>query len=81
VGNWRITIEGHGTHHNGKDDDANAIAARAVKELKAAGHAVTKQEFAVASRLGPGEVIEETHEPEEIEALTDRLAAEANSTA
>jgi hypothetical protein len=40
MGNWRITIEGHGAHHNGRQDDADTMAATFVGELRAANHQV-----------------------------------------
>lgn len=42
MGNWNITVRGVGVHHNKKlPADANRMAAKFVKELKAAGHTVT----------------------------------------
>lgn len=46
MGNWNITIEGvgpHGNHltHNGAPNDAEAHAARAVRDLVEGGHNVT----------------------------------------
>jgi len=41
MGNWNITVRGVGSHHNRKNrSDANRMAARFVRELKAAGHSV-----------------------------------------
>jgi hypothetical protein len=34
MGEWNITIHGHGIHDNGRDDDADAILARFVDELR-----------------------------------------------
>lgn len=34
MGEWNITIHGHGIHDNGRDDDADAIMARFVEELR-----------------------------------------------
>lgn len=34
MGEWNITIQGHGIHDNGRDDDADAIMARFVEELR-----------------------------------------------
>jgi hypothetical protein len=34
MGEWNITIQGHGIHDNGRDDDADAILARFVEELR-----------------------------------------------
>lgn len=33
MGNWIITIKGHGIHHNGLEDDADAIGRATVKRL------------------------------------------------
>lgn len=43
MGNWNISIEGVGVHHN-KDlpTDADKMAKKFVDELKAAGHTITK---------------------------------------
>jgi hypothetical protein len=42
MGQWNITIRGTGIHHNKKQPkDANRMAARFVRELKAAGHTIT----------------------------------------
>lgn len=49
MGNWNITIEGHGIHHNNRDDDANAMAAEFVKDLKAKGHDITSAKFQLVS--------------------------------
>ena len=40
MGNWIITIEGTGSHHNGKPEDADQIALVAVKTLQNAGQSV-----------------------------------------
>lgn len=45
MGNWTITITGDGIHHNGRKDDADAMAAGFVGILRANGHAVTRAEF------------------------------------
>jgi len=46
MGNWNISIEGIGAHHN-KDNpqDANRMAQAFVGALKRAGHNVTKASF------------------------------------
>jgi len=43
MGNWNITIQGMGVHHNHPplEHDANVMAQRFVRELRAAGHQVT----------------------------------------
>lgn len=45
MGDWTITIHGTGIHHNGRSDDADAIAARAVAELKKNGHHIRHAEI------------------------------------
>jgi hypothetical protein len=45
MGNWRITISGHGGHHNGRPDDAEALARGLVEDMQATGHQITKAEF------------------------------------
>lgn len=34
MGEWTIVIQGHGIHDNGRNDDADAILARFVDELR-----------------------------------------------
>ena len=34
MGEWNITIQGHGIHDNGRDDDADALLSRFVDELR-----------------------------------------------
>lgn len=46
MGNWHISIEGIGCHHNQQlETDANKMASKFVKALKDAGHTVTKATF------------------------------------
>jgi diphthamide synthase subunit DPH2 len=46
MGNWAITIQGIGSHHNkALPDDANRMARRFVKELKKAGHTIVSADF------------------------------------
>lgn len=33
MGEWSVTIQGHGIHDNGRDDDADAVIARFITEL------------------------------------------------
>lgn len=40
MGNWDISIKGTGCHHNGREDDAEQMAAEFVKKLQGAGHVV-----------------------------------------
>ena len=46
MGNWHISIEGQGAHHNADyEQDANRMSAEFVERLKAAGHVVTRATF------------------------------------
>lgn len=46
MGNWNISINGIGAHHNKKlAEDANRLAAKFVADLKAAGHTVSHATF------------------------------------
>lgn len=46
MGNWNISINGVGAHHNKKlAADANRLAAKFVADLKAAGHSVSHASF------------------------------------
>jgi hypothetical protein len=40
MGNWIITIQGVGSHGNGKEHDAEQIYRRFIEELRAAGQSV-----------------------------------------
>lgn len=55
MGNWQISIEGHGIHHNRGDNDADQLAADLVQRLREAGHYITRASFTAgsATRLGP----------------------------
>lgn len=65
MGNWRITIEGHGQHHNKAASDAENLASDFVEQLKRRGHQVDKAEIAIATEYhedgkhvyGPAETI------------------------
>ncbi len=48
MGNWKLTIEGTGQHHNGLPQDADKVAKDTVATVVALGHNVTHAEFAVA---------------------------------
>lgn len=63
MGNWNITIEGVGAHHN-KDypKDANLMAAEFAKALRDAGHTVYHASFThggaeniLPEQKGPGD--------------------------
>lgn len=46
MGNWNITIQGIGSHHNENAPlDAQRMAARFVGQLKAAGHTIEHADF------------------------------------
>lgn len=45
MGNWNITIEGVGPHHNDRDFDADFMAKAFVKALKDAGHIIRYASF------------------------------------
>lgn len=40
MGDWTITITGHGIHDNDRPEDADAMAVKFAGELRAAGHEV-----------------------------------------
>lgn len=50
MGNWNITIQGTGMHHNGKREDANEIAKVCVDTLKKAGQNVEMATFTSGGR-------------------------------
>lgn len=47
MGNWHISIEGVGQHHNSQDNerDAEKMSKHFVKRLKEAGHHISKATF------------------------------------
>lgn len=51
MGNWNVSVEGVGCHHNGKPYDVEAITNEYVKQLKAAGHTVTKATVTTGSTI------------------------------
>lgn len=64
MGQWNISIHGTGAHHNSKNPtDANRMAAKFVRELKAAGHSVT----GATITYGAEENVVNTSEAEESE--------------
>lgn len=50
MGQWTITIEGHGIHDNGKNEDADVLAKEFVDKLESYGHQVHHASFTVGSR-------------------------------
>lgn len=65
MGQWNISIQGHGIHDNGLDHDAEVLTRAFVEQLEDAGHVVTSTHFTVGSarklRAGPTE--EEAENP------------------
>ena len=47
MGQWNISIQGHGIHDNGRDDDAEAMTKEFVESLIENGHVVTEAHFTV----------------------------------
>lgn len=45
MGYWKITIKGHGLHHNNLAESADTLAAQAVGQLLGHGHEVSSAEF------------------------------------
>lgn len=45
MGYWKITIKGHGLHHNKLAEDADTLAAQAVGSLLGHGHGLSTAEF------------------------------------
>lgn len=56
MGNWNLSIEGIGAHHNGIHNDVDSLAKQFVKILLEKGHTVTKASFT----YGGAENIKET---------------------
>ena len=49
MGQWAITIHGHGIHDNGREDDAEVMTKKFVEELGAKGHYVDRVSITVGS--------------------------------
>lgn len=49
MGHYRITIEGHGQHHNKQASDAENLASDFVEQLKRRGHTVDAATFALCN--------------------------------
>lgn len=49
MGNWAITIHGHGIHDNGREDDAEHMVSEFIKSLKSVGHVVSSVRFTVGT--------------------------------
>jgi len=63
MGHYRIVVEGHGVHDNGRADDADNQAVRFRDHLRMLGHDVTY--------VGFGLVTEPAKDPVVMHALTD----------
>lgn len=51
MGNWTLTIEGTGCHHNGNEKiDADLLAPKVVQQFKDQGHTVERATFIVGGR-------------------------------
>ena len=50
MGNWTLTIEGTGQHHNGKPEDADQIALEVVKRLQSVGQIVEHASITTGSK-------------------------------
>jgi len=69
MGNYHISIEGQGAHHNpGHEGDADRLAAKLVAELRQHGHTVTRATFTHggAERLGEEHEYDVRHHPEAV---------------
>lgn len=52
MGDWTITVQGTGCHHNGKREiDADLATADFVAELKKQGHTVHRADFVSGARV------------------------------
>ncbi len=49
MGNWAVTIHGHGIHDNGHENDAEHLVSEFIKKLKARGQMVHAVRFTVGS--------------------------------
>jgi hypothetical protein len=60
MGNWAINIQGVGCHHNSDlSEDANRMARRFVKKLKAAGHHIERADFTHGAKEDLGDPAQE----------------------
>lgn len=51
MGTWNISIEGHGCHHNSREDiDADLATKEFIAKLKAQGHDITRAEFTLTGQ-------------------------------
>lgn len=64
MGHWKITIDGHGIHHNKRPDDANVMTADFIAALRKAGHEVLSAEFALTGAGGEDLTAEPAPAPE-----------------
>jgi hypothetical protein len=54
MGEWTITIHGHGIHHNGRDNDADRLVQKFVDELADKGQWVESASITVGARTHLG---------------------------
>ncbi|MCC6178823.1 MAG: hypothetical protein WAZ94_15195 [Phycisphaerales bacterium] len=54
MGNWNVTIRGVGPHHNQQETDVEQVAAKAVAQLKAAGHNVVSATVTTGGEIDLG---------------------------
>ena len=54
MGNWNVTIRGVGPHHNQQPTDVEQIAAKAVAQLKEAGHNVVSATVTTGGEIDLG---------------------------
>lgn len=66
MGHYRITIDGHGQHHNNQAGDAENLASDFVEQLKRRGHTVGSATFALSSHIGADGKAIDYQEPEPI---------------
>lgn len=72
MGNWHISIEGQGAHHNPDyANDANRLAAEFVAKLREAGHTVTRATFTHggAEQLGEESQHDVRSHPQRVDTL------------
>jgi len=54
MGDWSVTIRGVGPHHNQQPTDVEQIAAKAIVQLKEAGHNVVSATVITGSEIDLG---------------------------
>ena len=56
MGDWHISVQGTGIHHNGVVADADQRFARFVEQLRADGHTIVSATFTHGGRTLPEQV-------------------------